>query len=200
MLCHARPLSLSRPRSHTQRRVCATHGTARAVRCGVGRVRACLLNQDGACRAQFLSPDAAKDLVDKENALLLDVREDYEFAEVCISTSVNRDLLEQKERPIRHYSSTGTTNNREVRRQHPCDQCAAETEQRLMVTVRVCWRWLLGGRAMRRLPSTSRFRSSWIGCRSVLRPVLRPICGPIILPCTRPRSAFMSVAFCTWCM
>ena len=94
-----------------KRRVCATHGTARAVRCGVGRVRACLLNQDGACRAQFLSPDAAKDLVDKENALLLDVREDYEFAEVCISTSVNRDLLEQKERPIRHYSSTGTTIN-----------------------------------------------------------------------------------------
>jgi len=31
---------------------------------------------------QFLSPDAAKDLVVKEKAVLLDVREEYEFAEV----------------------------------------------------------------------------------------------------------------------
>jgi rhodanese-related sulfurtransferase len=34
------------------------------------------------CCAQFLSPDAAIDLVEKKNALLLDVREEYEFAEV----------------------------------------------------------------------------------------------------------------------
>jgi rhodanese-related sulfurtransferase len=34
------------------------------------------------CRAQFLSPDEAIDLVEKKKALLLDVREEYEFAEV----------------------------------------------------------------------------------------------------------------------
>lgn len=38
---------------------------------------------------QFLSPDAAKDLVVKEKAVLLDVREEYEFAEVGWSATAD---------------------------------------------------------------------------------------------------------------
>ena len=47
---------------------------------------------------EFLSPDVARDLVNTEKAVVLDVREEYEFAEGHASVAVNISVTELKDR------------------------------------------------------------------------------------------------------
>ena len=47
---------------------------------------------------EFLRPDVARDLVITEKAVVLDVREEYEFAEGHASVAVNISVTELKDR------------------------------------------------------------------------------------------------------
>ena len=47
---------------------------------------------------EFLSPNVARDLVNTEKAVVLDVREEYEFAEGHASVAVNISVTELKDR------------------------------------------------------------------------------------------------------